>query len=112
MTLQVLVGSKNPVKVGAGQRAISQWFSQHHVIATGVSVASGVPDQPMTEAETRLGAVNRVENCLAQIKRGELSSADWVMAFEGGVDHFVDGPATFAYVAISNGQKRVVGYLL
>jgi inosine/xanthosine triphosphatase len=104
-----VVGSKNPVKVSAGQRALSQWFSHEHVMAEGVSADSGVPDQPMTEAETRLGAVNRVHDCLLKIKQGELKAADYVVAFEGGVDIFTDGPATFAYVAISNGEKLVVG---
>ncbi|MDM7862071.1 inosine/xanthosine triphosphatase [Alteromonas sp. ASW11-36] len=108
MSLKVIVGSQNPVKIGAGQRAISQWFDNEHVVAEGMSVPSGVADQPMTEAETRLGAVNRVRKCLQQLAL-EKRSADWVIAYEGGVDKFIDGPATFAYVAISNGKDMAVG---
>ena len=78
-------------------------------MADGVSAVSGVADQPMSEAETRLGAINRVQHCLSMIKQDSIKPADYVVAFEGGVDAFTDGPATFAYVAISNGSQRVVG---
>lgn len=108
MPISIIVASNNPVKVGAGQRALGQWFPQHHVVAKGMNIDSGVSDQPMTEQETRLGAVNRVERCLA-LQNNEIHSVDWTLAYEGGVDLFEDGPATFAYVAISDGKKRVVG---
>lgn len=108
MSISVLVASRNPVKVAAGQRALSQWFARCHVIAHGVSVDSGVSDQPMSESETRLGAVNRVKRCITLHNTGN-QTADWTLAYEGGVDLFADGPATFAYVAISNGKKCVVG---
>ncbi len=108
MSLKVVVGSHNPVKISAGQRSISQWFDGEHVTVEGMSVPSGVADQPMTEAETRLGAVNRVRNCLHELATQD-RSFDWVIAYEGGVDKFADGPATFAYVAISNGSEMAVG---
>ena len=109
MITTICVGSKNPVKVGAAQRALSQWLPDAHVTAMGVSVESGVADQPMTQVETRLGAVNRVNNCLSLQSSCAIQPANWTVAFEGGVDMFEDGPATFAYVAISNGIKLVVG---
>ena len=104
----VYVGSKNPVKIGAAQRALSQWFESSHIDAIGMSVSSGVAEQPMSESETRLGAVNRVRKCHAELLEKELPF-DWIMAFEGGVDRFEDGPATFAYVAISNGKQIAMG---
>lgn len=104
----VYVGSQNPVKVGAAQKALSQWFDDSHVEAIGMKVSSGVADQPMSEAETRLGAVNRVRKCHAELLERE-RPFDWIMAFEGGVDRFEDGPATFAYVAISNGRQIAMG---
>lgn len=108
MRIKVFVASHNPVKVNAGKRAISEWFAHAHVEAEGISAPSGVADQPMDEAETRLGAINRLDYCLNQLREsGE--SFDWVMAYEGGVDCFEDGPATFAYVAISDGLNRAVG---
>ena len=103
-----MVASRNPVKITAAQRALSQWFAQHHVVAQGMNIDSGVSDQPMSESETRLGAVNRVKRCVASQHKAQ-TKTDWTLAYEGGVDTFEDGPATFAYVAISNGQKFVVG---
>ncbi|WP_100658548.1 inosine/xanthosine triphosphatase [Alteromonas flava] len=105
---RLFVGSLNPVKIQAGKRALSQWFDNAHVEVQGIAVPSGVADQPMTEAETRLGAVNRVRKCLAELNLNA-TEYDWVIAYEGGVDMFEDGPATFAYVAISNGKKLAVG---
>ncbi|MBT0587863.1 inosine/xanthosine triphosphatase [Alteromonas oceanisediminis] len=106
--LSIQVGSTNPVKVSAAQRAISQWFADRHVVAQGVSVASGVADQPMSEAETRLGAVNRVKHCLDLQVESDKHYA-WTLAYEGGVARFEDGPATFAYVAIHHNGQLAVG---
>ena len=102
--MKVVVGSKNPVKINATHVALQQVLEagdDFEVI--GVDAPSLVADQPMTEAETRLGAVNRVKACLAEYK------ANWYVAIEGGVDKFTDGPATFAYVAICNGEHWSVG---
>ncbi|WKE64639.1 inosine/xanthosine triphosphatase [Gallaecimonas kandeliae] len=101
--LKILVGSTNPVKVAAVRGALGPFFPGRELEATGIEVASGVPDQPMTAADTRLGAVNRVANCKAQ------GQADFYVAMEGGVDLFEDGPATFAYVVIDDGQRQSVG---
>ena len=102
--MKVVVGSKNPVKINATHVALQQVLEagdDFEVI--GVDAPSLVADQPMTEAETRLGAVNRVKACLAEYK------ANWYVAIEGGVDKFTDGPATFAYVTICNGEHWSVG---
>ena len=102
--MKVVVGSKNPVKVNATRVALKQVLGTgDDIVVVGVDAPSLVADQPMTEAETRLGAVNRVKACLAEYK------ANWYVAIEGGVDKFTDGPATFAYVAICNGEHWSVG---
>jgi inosine/xanthosine triphosphatase len=93
----IFVGSKNPVKVNAALNTLSDTL-EHDFDAQGISVPSGVADQPMTEEETRLGAINRVKAML-EYHQGGLTDA-WYVAIEGGVDVFEDGPATFAYVAI------------
>ncbi|QYJ74545.1 inosine/xanthosine triphosphatase [Shewanella sp. FJAT-52076] len=92
--IKVLVGSKNPIKVAAAKGAIEALYPQAEVECHGVSVPSGVPDQPMNTADTRLGAINRAKAC------HELGNAHFYIAMEGGVDELEDGPATFAYVAI------------
>mgnify|MGYP001160010531 FL=1 len=102
--MKVVVGSKNPVKVNATRVALQQVLAaEDDFEVVGVDAPSLVADQPMTEAETRLGAVNRVKACMAE------HQANWYVAIEGGVGKFTDGPATFAYVAICNGEQWSVG---
>lgn len=54
--LQVVVGSNNPVKLNATKQALEQW---QHCSIIGQEVESGVPAQPMSDAQTRRGARNR-----------------------------------------------------
>ncbi|MCL1065952.1 inosine/xanthosine triphosphatase [Shewanella olleyana] len=101
--LTILVGSKNPVKVNAAKHAFSQYFPDCNIICKGIHAPSLVADQPMTETETKLGAINRAEYCQSQ------QAADFYIAMEGGVDRFDHGPATFAYMAILHNQQLSVG---
>jgi inosine/xanthosine triphosphatase len=98
--LSIIVGSRNPVKVNAAKEALSLIFADTDVESTGENAPSGVPDQPMTEEQTKLGAINRVQYCK------ENYQADYYMAMEGGVHLFDFGPATFAYVAIVTDAKK------
>jgi inosine/xanthosine triphosphatase len=102
--LIISVGSKNPVKVNAAKVAFSQYFPDHNIICQGIHAPSLVADQPMTEADTKLGAINRAQYCQAQQQ-----DADFHIAMEGGVDNFDHGPATFAYMAILHKQQLSVG---
>ncbi|GIU21757.1 inosine/xanthosine triphosphatase [Shewanella schlegeliana] len=102
-TITVIVGSTNPVKVGAAQAALTTLFPDSDIECQGVSAPSLVRDQPMTEAETRLGAINRVKHCQAR------HQADFFLAMEGGVDQFEHGPATFAYIAIAYKKQVSIG---
>ncbi|MGQ8366504.1 inosine/xanthosine triphosphatase [Glaciecola sp. 1036] len=102
-SLKINVGSNNPVKINAARVAFEQVFPNQEIVTLGVSVDSGVADQPMDYEATRLGAQNRVE---ALIKNSE---ADYYIAYEGGVDVFEDGPKTFAVICISNGDKTYLG---
>ncbi|MGS0680232.1 inosine/xanthosine triphosphatase [Shewanella sp. 125m-7] len=101
--ISIIVGSKNPVKVGAAQAALSTLFPNSQIECQGVDAPSLVADQPMTEAETRLGAINRVKYCQDHYQ------ADYYIAMEGGVDLFDHGPATFAYIAIAHKAQVSVG---
>lgn len=53
----------------------------------GVSAASDVPDQPMGEAETRQGAMNRARSALATYRgeHGEDAAVAFSVGLEGGV---------------------------
>ncbi|MBD5772023.1 inosine/xanthosine triphosphatase [Marinomonas sp. SM2066] len=100
--IHLCVGSTNPVKINAAKQAFEAVFPAYSIHCNGMNAPSGVSDQPMTEAETRLGAKNRVQYCFQQDTQ---KSADYFVAMEGGVDKFEEGVMTFAYVAIlpSNG---------
>lgn len=101
--LKVIVGSKNPVKINAVKFALERLLAQTELDCSGISAPSLVADQPMTEQETLLGAVNRV----AYAKQHH--QADFYVAMEGGVDNFDYGAATFAYVVIADKDQQVVG---
>ncbi|TBR43132.1 non-canonical purine NTP phosphatase [Marinomonas agarivorans] len=101
-SINVIVGSRNPVKINAAHKALSQLFSHQKVNCTGIHAPSGVARQPMTLAETRLGAINRASYCRNN------TEADFYIAIEGGVDVLEDGPVTFAYVAILDNDTRSI----
>ncbi|MCW8355157.1 MULTISPECIES: inosine/xanthosine triphosphatase [Marinomonas] len=103
--IRVCVGSKNPVKINAAREAFAILFPNHIIHCEEMSAPSGVADQPMSEAETRLGAQNRARYCSENSPNAEM---DFFVAMEGGVDRFEEGAATFAYVAIQNAQGRLM----
>ena len=102
-TLSIIVGSNNPVKINATKIAISTAFPSDDISCQGMHAPSQVADQPMTEGETRLGAINRVKYCQQQV------DADFYVAIEGGVDHFDYGCAAFAYVIIATNKNQSIG---
>jgi len=75
--MRVAVGSSNPVKVGAVRRVFAQAFPEAEVVS--LEVASRVAEQPVGEAETQRGAVNRAQAVL------EAAGADFGVGLEGGV---------------------------
>ncbi len=101
--IKIVVGSLNPVKVNAVRNAIAPLFEHCAIDCQGMHAPSGVADQPMTAAETRDGAINRVAYCQQH------SEADFYVAMEGGVDLFEHGASTFAYVVIADNHKQSVG---
>ena len=102
--INIIVGSTNPVKINAAKNAISQYFPSSTIHCQGMHAPSQVAEQPMTEAETKLGAINRAKYCQQQAE-----PADFYVAMEGGVDQFEHGPATFAYMAIISHETLSVG---
>lgn len=112
--IKVLVGSNNPVKVNAANVAISQLFPDLEIECAGMHAPSKVPDQPMTDKETREGAINRVKYCQDVAATNEsapedLHTAMLFIAMEGGVDKFEYGPATFAYTVVATHSQISVG---
>lgn len=101
--IKIVVGSKNPVKISAAKTAICEMFELLDAECIGINAPSNVPEQPMSTEETQHGAINRVKYCQQH------SQADYYVAFEGGVDLFEYGPATFAFVAIADDKQLSIG---
>jgi inosine/xanthosine triphosphatase len=99
--MRVIVASKNPVKINCTESAFKKAF--HEAInVEGISVPSNVADQPMTDAETLLGAKNRAMN--AQL---EVPDADYWIGIEGGVDQNQEGEMhAFAWVYITSSNHE------
>lgn len=102
--LKVIVGSRNPVKIGAVRNALTALFPDHVLTCEGMHAPSGVADQPMTAAETRQGAIQRMQYCQ---RHG--SEADFYIALESGIEMGEDGPGSVGYVAIAGGDRVSVG---
>ena len=108
----IVVASTNPVKIEAARLGFSQMFPDKPCVVTGLSVPSGVPDQPMSDSETLQGAINRANNAaVAQ------TDADFWMGIEGGLDESVDGKFVgFAWIYIMGpdrtGQSRTATFTL
>jgi len=108
--IRIVVASKNPVKLEAVNDGLSV-FLNDSVEITGVSVISGVSDQPMSDLETLNGAEIRVKNTQSQFP-----DFDFYVGIEGGVEESTAGLMAFAWIVISNGTKtgkaRTAGFFL
>lgn len=78
---QVVVASTNPVKIGAVEGAFRRMVPGDVTEVEGVSVDSGVSDQPLSDLETLRGAAARAE--AAEALRPE---ADYWVGIEGGIE--------------------------
>lgn len=76
--MRIIVGSKNPVKVGAVEVAFARYFADIEII--GITVSSGVSSQPMSEKETMDGARQRAYAALEADP-----TAQYGVGLEGGV---------------------------
>lgn len=92
----VIVGSKNPVKIDCANEGFSLAFSKEFLV-NGVNAASQVSDQPMGDAETFLGALNRVNNA-----KMAFPEADYWIGIEGGVTIDEFGMNAYAWVYIED----------
>ena len=93
-TLRVIVGSKNPVKVGCTREAFSQAFGKLGLVE-GVDAISDIPAQPRSEEEALLGAKNRATHAKSLVP-----NADYWVGIEGGVDEDPQGMYAFAWIYV------------
>ncbi|SMB93009.1 inosine/xanthosine triphosphatase [Deinococcus hopiensis KR-140] len=91
----VRVGSLNPAKLQPVRDVFRTWWSGAEV--EGVAVPSGVPDQPIGQAQTREGAVNRARSALASLA----GTSAWGVGLEGGVELEAGEGRLFGMVAVA-----------
>jgi inosine/xanthosine triphosphatase len=94
---KVVIASKNPVKIEAVKCGFEKMFVGEEFEFVGVSVPSGVADQPMMSVETLKGANNRAENA-----QKELPAADYWVGVEGGIEKFGEEMEAFAWVFVKS----------
>jgi len=101
--MHVAVGSSNGVKIAAVRAVLARLNPAAQ--CDGVTVPSGVPDQPWGDDETVRGAEGRARAALAA------STADLAIGLEGGVVELADGALrTCAWaVAVDRSGIRGVG---
>lgn len=97
----IVVASLNPVKADAVLGAFQRLFPDEKFSVRAVAVPSGVSDQPMSDAETRLGAANRAR----QAKTAE-TEADYWAGVEGGCEIQEDDLVAFAWVQILSADRE------
>ncbi|OZB35504.1 MAG: inosine/xanthosine triphosphatase [Alishewanella sp. 34-51-39] len=95
MTWQIFVASANPAKIRAVEQCFQVNFPEQAIAVRGISVPSGVAEQPLSSEETYAGAKNRL---MALKQQG---AADFYVAIEAGLD----GEMTFAWMLIEHQGK-------
>lgn len=93
--IKLVVASQNPVKVQAATDGFRQMFPASEIRVLSLPAASDVPDQPMSDEETLLGAKNRVRNSHAAHP-----DADFWIGLEGGVAPMEGELAAFAWIVV------------
>jgi inosine/xanthosine triphosphatase len=98
MTINVLVGSKNRVKISAVEAAFINYFSEVNV--DGVFVDSEVAKQPVGK-DTFLGATNRVKN-LMKLSQSNCHKIDYFVGIESGLTKLYSKWFIMDWICISN----------
>ncbi|MCB0637155.1 MAG: inosine/xanthosine triphosphatase [Lewinella sp.] len=109
--IQVVVASTNPTKMTAVSHGFQEMFPGEVIDVSGVSVPSGVPDQPIGDEETYRGAYNRL-----QAARAAQPGANYWVGIEGGNVETPHGMEVMAWVVIQSpereGKARTAGFYL
>jgi inosine/xanthosine triphosphatase len=100
--IKIVVGSKNQLKIDAAVDGFRKMFPGEECEGFGVSAASGVTDQPMSEAETYKGAYNRAENALK-----EMPDADYGVGIEGGIEDIDGEMRAFAWIVARSKDGKI-----
>jgi len=91
----IVLASANPVKVQATLNGFRRMFPDEKFQMKAVSTSSGVKSQPLSDAETLQGALNRARNAVRMTP-----NADYWVGIEGGVEETNGEMAAFAWVVV------------
>ena len=113
-TVRVAVGSANPCKIEAVQRAFDQTFTSDDVkiVISSHSVPSGVADQPIGDLETREGAKNRAmaayNAASSEAKENDKLEdiPDFAVGLEGGIEPYGEELWCMAWMAIVGTKSK------
>ena len=100
--MNIVVASKNPVKLEAAREAFLRMFPDVIPNIKQTSVPSGVSDQPSSDAETYQGALNRITAA-----RTEHPDADYWIAFESGIELKGEEMEAFAWAVVGDRDGRL-----
>src|SRR3989344_1705067 len=100
---KIVVGSENPAKIAAVKAGFEAMFPGEAFEIRGVSVASGVADQPMSRQETMLGAMSRAQRALEAV-----SDAEYAIGLEGGAEELGGKLGAFAWTVIIS-KSGIIG---
>jgi inosine/xanthosine triphosphatase len=105
---KIIVASKNPVKIAAALAGFQRMFPGISYTTHGISVPSEVPEQPLSDAETLRGALNRAKNARQAEPEGDF----WI-GLEGGVEDTPEKtPGTlqsFAWIVVIDRESGRIG---
>lgn len=95
MATQIIVASQNPIKINSAKLGFQKVFTDSEMEFLGVSVPSGVSDQPMSDEETLQGATNRATQA-----KNDFPDADYWVGIEGGIHSMGAEMMAFAWIVI------------
>lgn len=96
----IVIGSTNPAKVGAVQAIARRAFGNARVVP--LAVPSGVAAQPLSAAETAVGARTRALAALAGVPQ-----ADYGIGLEGGLEPTPEGGDLVNCCAVAARDGRI-----
>jgi inosine/xanthosine triphosphatase len=94
---KIIVASHNPTKIRSALAGFQAMFPDEEFSVQGIAVSSGVSDQPMSDAETLQGAMQR-----AQATHELEPAADFWVGMEGGVEETEHGLESFAWIVVQS----------
>ena len=116
-SITVTVASLNPVKLACVKKSFEKVFKGKDVSVRGVSISSGVSDQPMGDEETLQGALNRSQGALEKYRdsqldagdlpQAEISTAHYFVGIEGGATDDGTQMECMAWIVVRDTSGRI-----